>query len=95
MLSNERFMKEHVSILQQRVWAQRQLAEETFTRMNVPMAKGYAGFFCWLNLREYLKEDSYEGEQELYKFVYEHANVVMAPVGIEQGHSDNHNSDDE
>ena len=24
-----------------------------------------------------------KGEQELYKFVYEHANVVMAPVGIE------------
>lgn len=82
MLSNEAFMKEHVAILQERVYAHRVMAEETFNRMAIPMAKGYAGFFSWLNLRDYMKEDSYEGEQELYKYIYEHANVVLAPVRI-------------
>ena len=65
-------MTEHVALLQERVLAMRQLVEAAFTRMKIPFATGYAGFFSWLNLREYLKEDSYEGEQELYKFIYEH-----------------------
>lgn len=80
MLSNEAFMKEHVALLQERVYAHRVMAEETFNRMAIPIAKGYAGFFSWLNLRDYMKEDSYEGEQELYKYIYEHANIVLAPV---------------
>lgn len=80
MLSDEKFMDEHVALLQKRVWEMRQLAESEFTRMNVPYSRGYAGFFSWLNLREYLNEDSYEGEQELYKFIYEHGNVIIAPA---------------
>ena len=74
-------MTEHVALLQERVLAMRQLVETAFARMHVPFATGYAGFFSWLNLREYLKADSYEGEQELYKFIYEHGNIIIAPVG--------------
>lgn len=62
MLSDEQFMEEHIALLQKRVWEMRQLAEKEFTRMKVPYSRGYAGFFSWLNLREYLSEDSYEGE---------------------------------
>ena len=80
-------MKEHVALLQERVLAMRELVEVAFTKMKVPFSTGYAGFFSWLNLREYLKEDSYEGEQELYKFIYEHGNIIIAPVG-ERGGSD-------
>lgn len=75
-------MTEHVALLQERVLAMRQLVEVAFTRMKIPFATGYAGFFSWLNLREYLKEDSYEGEQELYKFIYEHGNIIIAPVSL-------------
>ncbi len=82
MLSDEQFMEEHIALLQKRVWEMRQLAEKEFTRMKVPYSRGYAGFFSWLNLREYLNEDSYEGEQELYQFIYEHGNVIVAPVGV-------------
>lgn len=73
-------MTEHISLLQRRVWNMRQLVEATLHRLNIPIANGYAGFFSWMNLREYLKEDSYEGEQELYKFIYEHGNIIIAPV---------------
>ena len=79
ILSDKAFMTEHVALLQERVLAMRQLVEAAFTRMKIPFATGYAGFFSWLNLREYLKEDSYEGEQELYKFIYEHGNIIIAP----------------
>ena len=78
-------MTEHVALLQERVLAMRQLVEAAFTRMKIPFATGYAGFFSWLNLREYLKEDSYEGEQELYKFIYEHGNIIIAPVSRGRG----------
>ena len=50
--------------------------------MNVPFCSGEAGFFSWLNLREYLEEDSYEGELELYQYIYEHGNIIIAPVGV-------------
>ena len=66
-------MKEHVALLQKRVW-----------EMHVPDSRGYAGFFSWLDLRAYLNEDSYEGEQELYKFIYEHGNVIIAPVRMRE-----------
>ncbi|KAK8804010.1 hypothetical protein WA171_000103 [Blastocystis sp. BT1] len=79
MLSNQAFMNEHISLLQHRVWNMRQLVEATLHRLHIPIAKGYAGFFSWMNLREYLKEDSYEGEQELYEFIYEHGNIIIAP----------------
>ena len=82
MLSNQTFMKEHISLLQHRVWKMRQLVEATLHRLNIPIARGYAGFFSWMNLREYLKEDSYEGEQELYEFIYEHGNIIIAPVDV-------------
>ena len=74
-------IQNNIALLQKRVWEMRQLAEKEFTRMKVPYSRSYAGFFSWLNLREYLIEDSYEGEQELYQFIYEHGNVIVAPVG--------------
>ena len=73
-------MKEHIELLQKRVHDMRMLAEKEFRRMEVPFCEGNAGFFSWLNLREYLEEDSYEGELELYKYIYEHGNIIIAPV---------------
>lgn len=86
ILSDEAFMKEHVALLQKRVWEMRQMVEKELTRMHVPYSRGYAGFFSWLDLRAYLNEDSYEGEQELYKFIYEHGNVIIAPVRMREVH---------
>lgn len=75
-------MKEHIALLQKRVYEMRQFVEKEFRRMNVPFCSGEAGFFSWLNLREYLEEDSYEGELELYQYIYEHGNIIIAPVGV-------------
>ena len=80
MLSDEAFMKEHIALLQKRVYEMREFVEKEFRRMNIPFYAGNSGFFCWLNLREYLEEDSYEGEQELYKYIYENGNIILAPV---------------
>ena len=82
MLGNESFMKEHVALLQKRVYEMRLFVEKEFRRMKVPFSHGDAGFFSWLNLREYLEEDSYEGELELYNYIYEHGNIIIAPVGV-------------
>ena len=60
MLSDEAFMKEHIALLQKRVYEMREFVEKEFRRMKVPFYAGNAGFFCWLNLREYLEEDSEE-----------------------------------
>lgn len=80
MLNDESFMKDHIALLQKRVYEMRQLVEKEFTRMRIPFYSGNAGFFSWLNLRDYLKEDSFEGEIELYNFIYDHANIIIAPV---------------
>ena len=80
MLSNEAFMKEHIELLQKRVYNMRLMVEKEFRRIHIPFCPGTAGFFSWLNLREYLEEDSYEGELELYNYIYEHGNIIMAPV---------------
>ena len=77
-------MKEHIDLLQKRVYEMRLLAEKEFRRMNVSFCEGNAGFFSWLNLREYLEEDSYEGELELYNFIYEHGNIIIAPVWLSE-----------
>ena len=79
MLDDEAFMKEHVEILQKRVLEMRQLMEKELTRMKIPFCKGYAGFFSWIDLRAYLKEDSFKGEQELCRFLYDHGNIIVAP----------------
>lgn len=79
MLDDEAFMKEHVEILQKRVLEMRELMERELTRMNIPFCKGYAGFFSWIDLRSYLHEDSFAGEQELCRFLYEHGDIIVAP----------------
>ena len=79
MLDDEAFMKEHVEILQKRVLEMRELMEKELTRMKIPFCKGYAGFFSWIDLRAYLKEDSFQGEQELCRFLYDHGNIIVAP----------------
>ena len=84
MLDDAAFMKEHVEILQKRVLEMRELMEKELTRMKIPFCKGYAGFFSWIDLRAYLKEDSFQGEQELCRFLYDHGNIIVAPGSVIQ-----------
>ena len=79
MLEDKKFMEEHVALLQRQVLDMRNLMERELDRMKIPYFKGIAGFFVWMDLRAYLKENSYEGEQELCKWLFEHGNIIVAP----------------
>lgn len=79
MFSDKPFLEQHVSTLREKVWSGRQLAESFFDALDVTHVKGEGGFFVWFNLGKFLNEKTFEAEEELYNFIYEHGKVIVCP----------------
>lgn len=88
MLNDEEYIKDHIHTLRESVWKGRMIAENFFKENNIPVIHGTAGYFCWIDLTQYMIGDSFEAEEELYNFIYEHGKVIICPVGGERKASD-------
>ena len=56
------------------------IAEGFFSENKIPFIPGTAGYFCWIDLNEYMIGDDFEAEEELYNYIYEHGKVIICPV---------------
>ena len=81
MLNDEKYLKWHVKTLREDVWKGRDIAQTFFRENGIPIIPGSAGYFCWINLNEYMKGNTFEDEEELYNYIYEHGKVIICPVG--------------
>ena len=80
MLNDEEYINDHVKTLRDSVWKGRKIAEDFFTENGIPFIPGTAGYFCWIDLNEYMIGDTFEAEEELYNYIYEHGKVIICPV---------------
>lgn len=48
----------------------RKIMEDSLSEMGIPYVKGDSTFFVWIDLRKYLKTNSFEGERELYNYFF-------------------------
>ena len=79
MLNDKEYIEDHLHTLRYSVWEGRKIAEEFFKENNIPLIQGTAGYFCWIDLREYMIGDTFEAEEELYTYIYEHGKVIICP----------------
>ena len=82
MLEDEEYIADHVHTLRTDVWKGRQIAEGFFSENKIPFIPGTAGYFCWIDLNEYMIGDDFAAEEELYNYIYEHGKVIICPVWL-------------
>ena len=82
MLNDEEYIKDHMHTLRYSVWEGRKIAENFFKENNIPFIPGTAGYFCWINLKDYMIGDTFEDEEKLYNYIYEHGKVIICPVSV-------------
>lgn len=80
MLNDKEYITDHMHTLRYSVWEGREIAENFFKENNIPFIPGTAGYFCWINLRDYMIGDTFEDEEKLYNYIYEHGKVIICPV---------------
>ena len=85
MLTDKEYITDHMHTLRYSVWEGREIAENFFKENNIPFIPGTAGYFCWINLRDYMIGDSFEDEEKLYNYIYEHGKVIICPVSCGVG----------
>ena len=85
MLNDEEYLKWPVKTLREDVWKGRDIAQTFFRENGIPIIPGSAGYFCWINLNEYMKGNTFEDEEELYNYIYEHGKVIICPVDTRWG----------
>ncbi|KAK8807052.1 hypothetical protein WA158_003811 [Blastocystis sp. Blastoise] len=79
LLLDKEYHKVHLPLHQEGIRHGRELIEKFFDSMNIKYTKGNACFFIWTDLSSYLKENTFEGEMELYHYIYEKAKVIICP----------------
>ena len=82
MLNDKEYIQDHIKTLRECVWKGRTIAQNFFAENGIPFIPGTAGYFCWIDLNKYMKGDTFEDEEELYNYIYEHGKVIICPVGI-------------
>lgn len=79
LLADKEYHKVHFPLHKEGIRHTREQIEKFFDSMNIKYKKGNACFFIWTDLSPYLKEKTFEGEMELYRYVYEKARVIICP----------------
>ncbi|KAK8814196.1 hypothetical protein WA158_008058 [Blastocystis sp. Blastoise] len=79
MLNDEEYINEHFKRHEARVNEARHNMQSFFDRNSIPYAKSSATFFLWIDLSKYMKENTFEAEMDLWRYLAADCGVVLSP----------------
>lgn len=79
MLSDKEFTENYIKINRERLKKRYEMIIEGLRNVGIECLKGNAGLFCWMNLSPYLKEQSKEGELEIWNDILNEVKLNISP----------------
>jgi len=86
VLTEDEFIHDFITRNQQRLTDSYALAARSFRAMGVPYVPARGSLFLWVDLSEFLGEDSESGEMRLWREIFDDTGVLLTP-GVGFGHS--------
>jgi 1-aminocyclopropane-1-carboxylate synthase len=86
LLGDHAFMTGYVSMNQERLTQSYALAVEALRRGGVPYVPSRGSLFLWIDLSEFLADDSEEAEMRLWRDLFDATGVLLTP-GVGFGHT--------
>ena len=86
VLTEDEFITEFITRNQQRLTDSYALAARSFRDMGVPYVPARGSLFLWVDLSEFLEEDSESGEMSLWRRLFDETGVLLTP-GVGFGHT--------
>ncbi|KAK3425645.1 hypothetical protein EUGRSUZ_F02211 [Eucalyptus grandis] len=72
MLSDEKFVQKYLSENRTRIKTRKQMLVSGLKDLGIECLNSNAGLFCWVNMRKFLKSNTFEAEMELWRrLIYE------------------------
>tara|TARA_B100000700_G_scaffold330093_1_gene454632 strand:- start:1680 stop:2720 length:1041 start_codon:yes stop_codon:yes gene_type:complete len=86
VLTEDEFIKDFITRNQQRLTDSYALAARSFRDMGVQYVPARGSLFLWVDLSEFLEEDSESGEMTLWRSLFDETGVLLTP-GVGFGHT--------
>ncbi|XP_059634264.1 1-aminocyclopropane-1-carboxylate synthase-like [Cornus florida] len=79
MLSDDEFVGRFLAESAKRLAKRHKIFTEGLEQVGITCLKSNAGLFCWMNLRQLLKEQTLEGEMELWRVIINNVKLNVSP----------------
>jgi len=86
VLSDKKFIKKYIKTNKENLTRSYLTVTKTLDKLEVPYVPARGSLFVWLDLSEFLKENSEVAEQELWRLLYDQQGVLLTP-GVGFGHT--------
>ena len=86
VLEDREFMADFVAAPQAALTQSYVIVVRNFRTLGIPYSPSYGSLFVWMDLSEFLKEDSEPGQHQLWLEIFEESGVLLTP-GAGFGHS--------
>ncbi|KAJ9538758.1 hypothetical protein OSB04_031491 [Centaurea solstitialis] len=79
MLSDDTFTDDYIRVNRERLRKRYESIVGGLRRAGIECLEGNAGLFCWMNLGPYLRENTKEGELEIWRAIMEDVRLNISP----------------
>lgn len=79
LLSDKKFTKNYLSENQERLKQRRKMLVKGLEKTGISCLKSNAGLFCWVDMRHFLKSNTFEAEMELWKNIVYDVKLNISP----------------
>ena len=86
VLSDKKFIKKYIASNQKSLTRSYSMVTTTLDDINIPYVPARGSLFVWLDMSEFLSENTEAAEQTLWKSLYEQSGVLLTP-GTGFGHT--------
>jgi len=86
VLSDNKFIKRYIKINQENITRSYITVTKTLDKLDIPYVPARGSLFVWLDLSEFLNENTEEAEQILWRSLYDDQGVLLTP-GAGFGHT--------
>lgn len=77
-MNDKVFLDDYLIKSKQSLKAARKIMEDSLSEAGVTYVKGDSTFFVWIDLRKYLKSNTFESERELYNYFLS-KKIILGP----------------
>lgn len=91
VLEDHDFVDKYIQINQTLLTESYLVAVKTFRKLNIPYVPAAGSLFVWIDLSEFLSEQSQEAENQFWLELYQETGILLTP-GEGFGHSKEDNS---
>ncbi len=84
-LRDQDFVENYIEVNQRRLNQSYEIVIETLSFLNVPYLPSRGSLFVWIDLSQFLEEESRKGEESLWLDIYKNSGVLLTP-GFGFGH---------